>query len=217
MSKSRPRYIAIKLDVVRSRRAKDRPALQARLFETAQQTNNRWRKALASRFIITHGDEAQGMLLWEGRAALLGCIEDWVDGLLPHKLRFGIGVGRLDTPVRADAIGMDGEAWHRASDAVRTARSQRKHFAMIGTTADADRALTALANLLLTIRYEWTEKQTEAIRHVARARTQAEAARKMGIAAATLSRHLSAAKWDVYREGREAFSALLARVPARRE
>ena len=216
MSKPRERYVAVKIDVVRSRRAKDRPALQASLFATAEKVNDRWQAAIASRFIVTHGDEVQGMLHWSGRAALLGCVEDWVDGLLPHKVRFGVGVGRLDTPVRPEAIGMDGEAWHRASDAVRIARNQRKHFALIGTTPDTDRALTALANLLLAVRYEWTPKQADAIRHVASSRTQAEAARKMRIAAATLSRHLSAANWDVYREGRETFVEIISRLGDRR-
>ncbi len=212
MSEIRPRYVAIKLDVVRSRQAKDRSALQARLFETTGRASERWKGELASRFIVTHGDEVQGMLHWDGRSALFPCIEAWVDGLLPYRVRFGVGVGELSTPVQPDAIGMDGAAWHRAYDAVQTAHNDRKHFAVLGMSHEVDQALTALANLLLNIRYGWTDKQANAVQHVVQSRTQAEAAKKLGITPATLSRHLSAANWDLYREGREAFTALLASV-----
>jgi len=211
-SDSRKTYLAVKVDVVDSRRASDRSALQRQLFAATDTCNSRLGEAVAARFVVTHGDEVQGMLHTPASEALVSCLEVWVDALRPHQLRFGIGAGSLSTPLRQEAIGMDGEAWYRAKEAVDTAHGRRKHLHISGLPGDGDRVIAAVANLLLTLRTDWTDKQLHAVGLVERYDTQQEAAAAMGVTPTTFSRHLAAAHWHEYREGRTALKLLMAEL-----
>lgn len=203
------RYLALKIDVVSSRRAADRAKLQEQLFRAAETCNARFEDEVAARFLVTHGDEVQGMLHDEGASDLLPIIEAWMDALRPHRLRFGVGYGTINTPMQELAIGMDGDAWHRAKEAVDRADRERRQLHVIGYGDELDAALNALGNLLLILRSGWTDRQLQAVDHAQRAPTQSDAAKQMGVAPATFSRHLSSARWPEYRDGHEAFKLLI--------
>lgn len=55
-------YLAVKLDVVRSRRVRRRSALQDALFSLCDRVNRLYANVITSAFTVTHGDEIQGML-----------------------------------------------------------------------------------------------------------------------------------------------------------
>ena len=56
-------YIAVVGDVVASRQAPERGELQSRLQQALEQVNERFSGVVASRFVLTLGDEFQGLLL----------------------------------------------------------------------------------------------------------------------------------------------------------
>lgn len=205
----RERFIAVKLDVVASRRARDRAALQALLAATTRLVNRTFARWLAASFIVTHGDEVQGMFKLEGVRNLLPCLETWVDEVRPYRVRFGVGVGALATPIQPQAIGMDGPCWYRAKEALDTAHKERKAFHIVTGRPARDGQLSAFANLLFVLRRGWTDRQVQAVRLLQSARTQAEAAAAMGVRPATFSNHLSGAHWQEYVAGRNAFMELL--------
>ncbi|MDO8862444.1 SatD family protein [Haliea sp. E1-2-M8] len=110
-------YLALIGDICSSREVLERGELQTKLEVVLTELNLRNKKALASPLTITLGDEFQAVLttatpLW----AMVATIQS---RLFPTKVRFGVGLGRIDTPInRKAALGMDGPAFHRARDAI---------------------------------------------------------------------------------------------------
>ncbi len=205
----RAEFVAVKMDMRSSRRIRDREQAQGRFLQVMEVLNQEFAPSIQARFIVTHGDEAQGMLKRESAPDVLAVIERSIDGVLPVELRFGIGMGTLSTPLQPDAIGMDGEAWHAASRALGLARSQRKHVMFSGFGEQVDQQLCALANLLLYMRNGWSPEQRRAIQLVDAEMMQSAAARALGISESAVSQRLTSAGWHFYKDGREAVASLL--------
>lgn len=205
----RAEFVAVKMDMRSSRRIRDREQAQGRFLQVMEVLNKESAPSIQARFIVTHGDEAQGMLKRESAPDVLTVIERSIDGVLPVELRFGIGMGTLSTPLQPNAIGMDGEAWHAASRALGLARSQRKHVMFSGFGEQVDQQLCALANLLLYLRNGWSPEQRQAIELVEAGMMQSAAAQALGVSESAISQRLTAAGWHFYKDGREAVASLL--------
>lgn len=203
------RYVAIKIDIRHSRASKDRALLQTRLFSVADALNSDYEHAIQARFVVTHGDEIQGMLKNAGAPCTFRIMERAIDGVYPWEPRFGIGFGELMTPVQATAIGMDGPAWYRASEGLDMSKTRRKYAAFRGLGDGQDFQVDALANLLLHQRARWTEAQRRAIELVEYGMTQAAVAHEFGVSEAAVSNRLAAAGWQFYKDGREAVEQCL--------
>ncbi len=203
------KFVAVKMDMRRSRQIPHRELAQERFLETMTTLNKEFEEFIQARFVVTHGDEAQGMLKPGCAHEVFAAMERAVEGVHPVELRFGIGVGQLSTPLRSDAIGMDGPAWHEAGKALRRARSKRKHVAFSGFGERTDRQLAALANLLLHMRNGWSPEQRQAIHLVDAGAIQRAAADALGITESAVSQRLAAGGWHFYRDGRDALVGLL--------
>lgn len=203
------KYVAVKMDMRSSRRISDRAAAQERLFATMKALNEEFADAVQSRFIVTHGDEAQGLLRADMVSSVVRVMERAVDGMRPAILRFGIGLGTLATPIQPDAIGMDGEAWYRASATIADAARTRKFVLFSGFGEELDIQSSAMANLLLYLRYRWTNDQQRVIELVEACPTQAAAAEQLGISQAAVSKSLRIAGWRYYIDGRDALVRML--------
>lgn len=215
----RGNYIAVKLDVVRSRRIAERSDFQERLLAVVEDVNTRYTGAVAARFVVTHGDEVQGLLHAEsaGGAALIDVVEEFSDALSPQILRTGVGLGTLSTRLQPTAIGMDGPAWHRAKEAIDRAKRERVFIAFsgfdgTGPASVTDATLAALANLLIWQRRRWTPLQRSIISALRQGATQKRAAHSLGISEPAVSKSLHAAGWKHYSDGRAALKTLLASV-----
>ncbi|MDV0444710.1 hypothetical protein MmiAt1_02460 [Methanimicrococcus sp. At1] len=112
-------YFAVIGDIISSRKIKDRNAFQNRLNEILHEVNTEYEADLASRFVVTLGDEFQGLLKSADR---LLEITDKIKFMLdPVELRFGIGIGEIDTEINVlSSIGADGPAYWCARDAINT-------------------------------------------------------------------------------------------------
>lgn len=196
------KFIAIKLDVVHSRRVADRTQLQAQLFSVTDDNNIRFRKHVQADFIVTHGDEVQGLLKYPCED-LFAVLERYNDALRPHFVRAGIGLGTLSTPLQTHAIGMDGPAWHRAKEAIETASSDRKFVAFQGFGAGEDAVCTSLGNMLLWQRSRWTDSQRNIIERLDLGMKQKDIAEEMGVSPAAVSKSLTASGWRHYQEARK--------------
>ncbi|NLN27499.1 MAG: hypothetical protein GX161_04710 [Firmicutes bacterium] len=193
-------YVAVKIDVVRSRKVRNRQELQDLLFRAVDAANDRFRKAIAARFTVTHGDEIQGLLHPSASDHLVPLCEHFVDAVAPQRIRFGVGVGGLATELQPLAIGMDGEAWYRANEAVERARRQRKAFVLEAGPQrhELTRQVTAVVDFLLTHRALWSENQREAVQLLEKLGTQQRVAEQLGISTAAVSKRLAACLWDQY-------------------
>lgn len=190
-------YVAMKMDVVRSRKVRDRKSLQERLFAGVQYVNAHFGPAIVAEFTVTHGDEVQGMLHHHSAQSALAICEHLVDLLAPQKIRFGVGIGDLATDLQPVAIGMDGEAWYRASEALQKAHRQRKSFG-IETGSPFDKGLSATIDYLLTHRMLWSDPQRQAVRLLDQLGSQQSVASHLKISKAAVSKRLSTCLWDQY-------------------
>ena len=101
--------------MVKSRQSADRAKLQRRLQDVLDELNDRYEADLRSKFLITVGDEFQGLLRrGENLPRMLAILTAEV----PNPIRFGIGAGVLSTDAGEFAIGSDGPAWHNARAAL---------------------------------------------------------------------------------------------------
>jgi hypothetical protein len=98
--------------------------VQARFASAVEKMNREFKKEIASKFLITLGDEFQGLLLSPAESYRL--VRRFQDLMEPVSFSFGIGVGTLSTPLKNDALGMDGEAFHRARMALADAKKRRR-------------------------------------------------------------------------------------------
>lgn len=214
-------YIAVKIDVVRSRGVANRQKLQDNIFAAVATVNERYVDKLASQFAVTHGDEVQGMLTATHVDACLPICEHFVDGLQPQSVRIGMGLGSLATKVQPIAIGMDGDAWHRAQSAIERARRTRAAFSFEGPDESMDedvnaedinaKDINAIVNFLLSHRLGWTDNQREAVLLLNALGSQQAVASRLQISKAAVSQRLSGCLWDKYEALRETAQRQLVR------
>lgn len=202
--------IAVIGDIVQSRalRGGEREELQARFRDTMDYLNRRFGAAVLARFVITTGDEFQGLL--RAGSCLPDVIWEVEERLAPEEIRFGIGRGELDTALAQDAIAMDGPVWHRAREALNNAAAQRLlggRFVGFGDPDDA--VLNALASLLHHMRAGFTDRQRQVVDKLREGQTHESIAGHLGVSRQAVTKHAAAAGWAVYEEGEGALQSLL--------
>lgn len=119
-----PSYCAIIGDIDESRSLKHRDRVQRALEQSLETVNREFAGAITSTFLITLGDEFQGLLTSAAESFRL--VRRMQSLMRPVSLSFGIGIGPLSTALKPVALGMDGEAFHRSREALRSAKSDGK-------------------------------------------------------------------------------------------
>lgn len=200
-------YASAIADLVGSRDLPDRLSAQERLRAAIHEVNDELGDSLAAPLRLTGGDEWKVLLAQP--AAVVEVIDRMADELHPVEIRWGVGWGRLDTALAAEVGALDGPTFHRAREAVRAAAKTGAWVRTAGFSPLDDTVLSALFGALGALRASWTERQVDYVRGV-RGRTQAEAAREVGVTQSGISKGLGRAHYSEYREGIEALRALLA-------
>lgn len=110
-------YFAVIGDIISSRKIKDRSRFQKHLKEVIREINSEYADDLASAFVVTLGDEFQGLLK---KADHLLEMTDKIKFMLdPVEVRFGIGIGGIDTEIDVlSSTGADGPAYWCARSAI---------------------------------------------------------------------------------------------------
>ncbi|MGE5598576.1 MAG: SatD family protein [Bacteroidota bacterium] len=121
-------YITVICDLKGSKRLKDRDAIQHRLIQALRETNGRFGRILAAPFIITVGDEWQGLLVYPcDYRMVLDFFHERLEGL---DFYTGLGVGEVTVHDRELTVNqLDGPAFHKARAAVNLAK--RKNFSLV--------------------------------------------------------------------------------------
>ncbi len=182
-------YLAVIGDVVGSRQAPDRSRLQERLQSGLRDVNAAFADQVAADFVLTVGDEFQGLLR----------NPDELDKLLatlrthafPAELRLGLGIGPLETELRPQALGMDGPCFHRARQAIERAEA---HRTPIETDPGAPHASFEIYGMMVGyMRRRWTRRQREVTDLVGSGLEGQEVAAHLSITPSAVSQHLRAA------------------------
>lgn len=213
-------FLALIGDLAGSRRLPDRADTQRRLEEALAALNERQAGGSpAARFVITAGDEFQGLL--RRPEAVLDALLFLEEREPAVRIRYGIGWGSLATPLRPDALGMDGPCFYLAREALMTGKRDDRWVTARGFGAAEDAVLDALFSLLGALRAGWTRTQARTVA-LARAaeregRTRRSVADGLGVSPSVVSEALKAARWEAAREGEAALRralALFAGAPA---
>jgi len=208
-------YCAIIGDMIGSKKLKDRSTVQNKLADVLDAINQDYYKDIQSKFLITIGDEFQGLLYASGD--FLSIIKRIKIEMYPTKLRFGVGVGDISTEIRnIFAIGADGDAYYSAREAINFLKKQEGEkealFSDISIKissgklsfglqthqgVDVDIINTTLSACSF-IEKKWGAKQMEVIRLKEKGLTQMEIAKKVDIKQSSVHRRLDAAGYYTY-------------------
>lgn len=199
-------YFAIIGDLVRSRKMADRAAVQVRFRKAVDDLNRAAAPHLTVPLKLTAGDEVQ--TITDHPETLVEIMVSLSDALVPESFAWGWGYGELTTDLVDDVSLLDGPCLHKAREAVESAKKDSSWLAISGFTEPSAQVLTALMNLIGSIRSGWTERQAEVVR-TSRGRLQVEVAEVLGVSPSTVSRALSAAHASRVLAGEEAAQALL--------
>ena len=205
--------IALIADMVKSRdlsRAQ-RPEVQQSFSEFVAALNQKYRRTLLARFVITLGDEFQGLL--SDALIIPDLLWDMHYKFGMRQLRVGVGFGTIDTPVGKDAINVDGPALHHARNAIDIAKKEKLLGGVFdGFGATYDPAFNGFARLLQQHRARLKPQQRRVIELLRQSLTQTAIAKELGITRQAVSLYAHAAGWQAYSEGEQGWRALLAQI-----
>ncbi len=214
-------YIALIGDIKGSRGIEKRGAFQERLKTALLKVNNKYAEDIASNFIITLGDEFQGLL--SSGKNIMGIITELERRVHPAEVRFGIGIGEVTTAIDPrQAIGADGPAYHKAREAVEYLKQREKKK----STGDADirletdggeQAAAALLNtiflLMTAVKRSWTERQKEAVWDLLKHRdSQSAVAGRLSIKQSSVQKILALSRYYTYKEAMDHVEQVLGEI-----
>lgn len=208
-------FIAIIGDIIHSKEINKstRNEVQQKLMIILKDINTEYENEIAAKFLITIGDEFQGLL--SDPKNIFRMIDRIQFKMYPIKLRFGIGIGDIDTEINRDmAIGADGPAYHNARKMLEVIKLLEKGKLsgsaniLIKSSKEEDRKMIDLINnnlqLCSFIDDKWTDKQRHLIELMfLEEKNQTEAANILGIAQSSVQRRLKSAGYYDYFSARD--------------
>lgn len=202
-------YVALIGDIRGSRDVDDRQEVQTEFKRVVDALNEQVASsAIASPFTVTTGDEFQ-VLLTDASAAVDAAVAA-SDRFHPARLRFGIGRGGLDTELNpTQAIGMDGPCFHRARDAIDSAREDGAWLRVAGWSDGLEAHVNAMFDLVQGVREDWTDRQAEFALALAEAGTQNRVADRYDVSKSTVSESLSAGHVKAVRAAERSLATVL--------
>jgi len=213
-------YIAIIGDIKNSKNLINRHDVQLQLNDVLDEISCCFESELASRFMITLGDEFQG-LLCSGKYTL--DIISYIERkMYPVNIRFGIGVGSITTDINPDMpLGADGPAYYYAREMITTLKKAEKKnmesLSNIKIYIDCQHEISELINSILAlgtaVQSKWTDRQREVIYDYLEYRdSQCDMAHRLGITQSNVNKNLSASNFYTYKNSMDAVSRVLCEI-----
>lgn len=185
-------------DVVHSRSVEGRGALQKRFKSALKAINQQDERVsgLLSPCTLTLGDEFQAVYghagtLWADFFTLLSQV-------YPVRLRFSVGVGRLDTPINTrQALGMDGPAFHLARAGMDSAFKQSGCLFRIQQVDRPNPAWLDPALMLLSREVQsWKALRFEIFKRIRAGENAQQIAQALGITDKAVYKNIQAGAFD---------------------
>lgn len=214
-------YVAVIGDIIQSKKLENRNESQKKLYDILTSINEKYASDIASKFMITLGDEFQG---------LLGCGENAMNiiseieiKMYPIKIRFGIGLGEITTSINREIpLGADGPAYHNARSMIERLKSMERKakssysdmmIASQGDNATVDMLLNSILSLCSTIKKKWSQRQREIVfAHIESADNQNRTAEKLGIKQSSVNKGLSNAAYYTYKNSLDIVASVLSEI-----
>jgi hypothetical protein len=185
-------FVAVIGDIRGSRDLTDRGEAQREFKQVIDSLNDELPdSSIASQFTVTTGDEFQ-VLLREATDAVEAVVSV-SDRFHPARLRFGIGVGTLETELNPNqAIGMDGPCFYRAREAIEAAEGAGAWVRVDGWSSEVVAHVNAMFDLVQCVREDWTERQAQFARALKAEGSQKRVVERFDVSKSTVSESLSA-------------------------
>ena len=204
------KYCAILGDINKSRSLPNRASIQRKFHEAMRVLNAEFKGEIAAHFMITLGDEFQGLLFTP--AASYRMVLRFAELMHPVPFSFGIGIGTISTSFDAMmTTSMDGEVFHAARSALQRSKKNRL-FLTYEFKDPAIHLLNVLAGLLEKQKTKLTPRQTTIARLMRKHANQSRVAKLLGIRQPSVWKSLASSNIKEIHEAESALTAYLARI-----
>ena len=214
-------YYAIIGDIKESKKIEERASAQEKLYKTLKEVNATYKEQIAANFLITLGDEFQGLL--HHSTKLLDIIKYIQREMYPIEIRFGIGIGEIYTEIdREAAIGADGPAFYAARNVLQKIHEQERklkrqaadiQIAYYDRTDFSLTQINMMLSLIKVIEDSWYEKQRYTIWDMmSHQDNQSMCAERMNTTQSAVAKRLSEGKYLVYKTSLDTISEAITRL-----
>ena len=214
-------YVAIIGDIKQSKKIENRIEVQKKLDKVLKNINVMYQEDIAARFLITLGDEFQGLLKWKDN--VFDIIKYIQRNMYPVELRFGIGIGEISTDIFYEAaIGADGPAYYAARQSIQELHEKEKKFkkhtadiqmGLYNKTSFDIEEINMMLSLIKTIEDSWTEKQRYTIWDMIEyGGSQTECAKRMKTSQSTVARRLAEGNYLIYKQSGDVMRKAIKRI-----
>jgi len=187
-------YATVTADLVESRRLGNRADAQDKLGRLVRSLNARFKRSLAAPFMVTLGDEIQGLLHdLEQAPRVVSSIHAIFH---PSEISVGIGIGQIATKLSQRVTEMDGPAFVNARGAIGAAKKERLEVVVRTSDGFADGVLNAVYLLLGGVEAGWTKPQWERFNLYKELGKVEKVAARLGISKQSVSKSLRNTLWS---------------------
>lgn len=169
--------------------------------------NRRFDEEIPAKFMVVGGDSFQGMLF--SPKYLFDIYYVFFENI-SHQFYLGIGIGGISTSLSENVGEIDGEAFHKASDALERAKKENI-WIVFRSEWEIDGVVTCLLNFMADVMWSWTKRQREIVTYYKKVKnekssiTLEEVADGIGIKKQTLSKILKRSKYKLLKEAEDTF------------
>lgn len=151
------KYAVIIADIKGSKKMEEMERYEWQLFlkSAIVQVNENWASSIEALFMITKGDEFQGVVHNIPNAHSI--MIEFERLLTPLELRFGIGVGSIQKMGAEIPIEMDGPAFHFANKALNRAKKLKNRVQFHSADPQLDKYINTLYSLIYAIKGRWSD------------------------------------------------------------
>jgi hypothetical protein len=210
-------FFAIIGGIIDSKNIQDRLQVQHDMTIVLNMINEKYKPNVSSKFMITLGDEFQGLLKnGEFITEIIDIIEREMH---PINIRFGVGVGSISTEINYDMpVGADGPAYYNARKMIeRIKKSKSKKMegkSNVGIEIENELYLSELINSIFSmstvIKSRWTPRQREIIKaYMTCNEVQGPAAALLGINQSNVQKALKTSGYYEYQRAYRSIAKVL--------
>jgi len=205
------RYVVVTGDLKSSRRLEDRAEVQEELKNALRMVNRRFEEEIAAKFMVVRGDSFQGLLY--SPKCLFDMYHVFFENI-SRQFYLGIGVGDISTGLSENVGEIDGEAFHKASEALERAKKENI-WIVFRSEWEIDEVVTCLLNFMADVMWNWTKRQKELIIYFREHGGDREAVRlaskKFGVGERSIYKTLRTGKYHLWRDAEKVVADLLNR------
>ena len=203
------RYVVVNGDLKSSRKLKDRAEVQEELKNALRIVNRRFDEEIPAKFMVVGGDSFQGML--SSPKYLFDIYYVFFENI-SHQFYLGIGFGGISTGLSENVGEIDGEAFHKASEALEMAKKKNMWIAF-KSEWEIDEVVTCLLNFMADVMWSWTDRQKEMIIYFREQGGNREAvilaSKNFGVGERSIYKTLKTGKYHLWRDAEKAVTDLL--------